>query len=666
VTGTMHAQARGHVPRGRLRADLVYLGWQHAGPQAEPGPMPLPPPAGALEEVSGDWLAAQRREQDLLARPARLGSALGAAAAAAAAACWLTAAVPPALAVTGVAAGAALAGWCVRALVRGERTLRAQVRAEQQRVQRFRVVQRAQLAARQDQHARDRRDWHQRSAAVRRRPQWYPATVPAAVSRVDVAGGTLAGWSALLTMIAAPRLAAGGEVTVLDLTEGGVAGDLLRLASAWGISPLVWVLPQDLARLDLGLQLGAESLADVLALTVAAAGPPADPAQPPDPARDAALLGRILAVLGPGASLAQLTAALQALAQIGDPRRQLSAGTLRPDQLTALTAMFGRGAEHLVVERAWALEARLRLLAPMGTALAAMPASRLRVAWPDRRGPAVTGRVLAAYLAVALTEVLRQAPADRPAAPWQQAICVLGAERLPGDVLDRLADAAEGARAGLVLAYRSIPAHVRERLGRGSAAVAFMRLGNAEDARAAAEQIGSEHRFVVSQLTDTVGSSLTDTAGGSYTSTVGIADSVADSGSATLTAGRSRGSGRSGPALFAPFGPASGSASRDSNSSAAFSDSRSVTEGISASTSWGWNTSRAAGLSESRAGTAQRSRELVIEPHELQHLPPTAVVICQRGPDGRQVLLADANPAIMTLPTATLAGSAPASTPVRA
>jgi hypothetical protein len=182
-----------------------------------------------------------------------------------------------------------------------------------------------------------------------------------------------------------------------------------------------------------------------------------------------------------------------------------------------------------------------------------------------------------------------------------------------------------------------------------------MRLGNAEDARAAAEQIGSEHRFVVSQLTDTVGSSLTDTAGGSYTSTVGIADSVADSGSATLTAGRSRGSGRSGPALFAPFGPASGSASRDSNSSAAFSDSRSVTEGISASTSWSWNTSRAAGLSESRAGTAQRSRELVIEPHELQHLPPTAVVICQRGPDGRQVLLADANPAIMTLPTATLA-----------
>jgi hypothetical protein len=94
---------------------------------------------------------------------------------------------------------------------------------------------------------------------------------------------------------------------------------------------------------------------------------------------------------------------------------------------------------------------------------------------------------------------------------------------------------------------------------------------------------------------------------------------------------------------------------RDANTSAAVSDSRSVTEGINASTSWGWNTSRALGLTDSGARTVQRSRELVIEQHELQHLPQTAVVLCQDGPGGRAVILADANPAIMTLPTATLA-----------
>jgi hypothetical protein len=222
-------------------------------------------------------------------------------------------------------------------------------------------------------------------------------------------------------------------------------------------------------------------------------------------------------------------------------------------------------------------------------------------------------------------------------------------------MLDRLSDAAETAGAGLVLAYRSIPAHVRERLGRGHAALAFMRLGNAEDAKVAAEQIGTEHRFVLSQLTESVGSSVTDTAGDSYTSTAGTADSVAGSASVTLTSGRSRGQGSSRQGPAAPFGDVTGSASRDASSSAAFSDSVSITEGINAGTSWGWTTSAALGTSDSLAATAQRSREFLAEQHELQQLPHTAVLLCYPAPGGRQVVLADANPAIMTLPTATLA-----------
>jgi hypothetical protein len=84
-----------------------------------------------------------------------------------------------------------------------------------------------------------------------------------------------------------------------------------------------------------------------------------------------------------------------------------------------------------------------------------------------------------------------------------------------------------------------------------------------------------------------------------------------------------------------------------------------VTEGINASTSWGLTTSRAVGANSSLAGSLQRCRELIVEQHELQHLPQTAVVLCQGGPAGRKVVLADANPAIMTLPTATLAGARP-------
>jgi len=471
-----------------------------------------------------------------------------------------------------------------------------------------------------------------------------------------VAGGTLRGWSALLTMLAGLRLAAGAEVTVLDLTEGAVAADLLAVAAGWGISPLVWVLPRDLPRFDLGLQLSGDALADVLALTVAAAdGAQAGAAA--DPARDAALLAGLLDVLGADAGIARLVAALRELAQTGGPRRQLSAGVLAADQLSALRTWSGRGAEHLVIDRAGALEARLRALTGLGSALPQARPSRLRVASVGRSGTAIGNRVLGAYLTVALTQLLRQAPAGPS---WRQTFCVLGADRLSGDVLDRLCDAAEAAGAGLVLGYRAIPAPVRERLGRGNAAVAFMRLGNAEEARAAAEQIGTEHRFVLSQLTDTVGSSVTDTVGDSYTSTFGTSDSVSDSVSASRTAGRSRGEGRSRQCAFAPFADRSRSASRDTSASAAVTDSRALTEGISASTSWGWSTSRAVGSNSSLAGSLQRSRELVIEQHELQHLPQTAIVVCRDGPAGREVVLADANPAIMTLPGATLAGAGPA------
>ena len=651
------------APRGRVRADLVYLGWQHLPAEPDPGPPPHASPALAEPAaVSADWVAAQRREHSRLAWPVRLTAAASVSLAVMASATWLVGLITGGVAL--LFAGAATWTGLIsgRRLWRGRRVLAARFQAEEVRVAALQQAQRWQLAARQDEHACQVRNWKQRSTAFRRQPQWYPVTLPTSVHRVDVAGGTLAGWSAFLTMIAAPRLAAGGEVTVLDLTEGGVATDLLAVARRSGIAPVVWVLPGDLPQLDLGTVLPAEVLADVLAQTVSAADGPAGPgaASLGDPVRDAALLGGVLRVLsgeGEGAvevSMPQLLAALRVLAQIGGPAEHLKSSGLTQAQLGRLGNLAGRGAGQLTTERAWSIEARLRVLASLGASPVGSPPSSLKVAWLDRRAAAVSNGVLAAYLVVALTATLRRA---EPGRRWQQTICLLGAERLPGGVLDRLCDAAEISGAGLVLGYRSIPAHVRERLGRGDAAVGFMRLGNADDARLAAEQIGTEHRFLVSQLTDTVGTSLTDTIGVSYTSTAGTSDSGTDSDSLTRSTGRSR--GRSRPGALAPFADFTGSASRDTNSSAAVCDSRSITAGISTGTSWGLSTSRAVGTTGSAGWTAQRSRESLVEQHELQQLPQSAVLLCYSGPGGRQVLLADANPAIMALPTATLATPPP-------
>jgi len=628
-----------------LRADRVYVGWQYAPLHPDPGPLPRRPAPPAAEQLNQGWVEAQRREDRRLTRPLILTGAAAAAAAGLVLALGLTGLLNAALTGLGLACLLAAAAACGRGIRRGERLLTERIAVEQDRVARIREVQQSRLAARQEQHAARVRAWEQRRDAFDRQNQWYAVSLPGQIDRVDLAGGTLSGWSALLTMIAAPRLSAGGEVTVLDLTEGAVARDLLAVAGRSGIEPLVWIMPGDLPRLDLGTGLGAAALADVLAATVAA-GDELGASAPVDQS----ILERVLGVLGDAAGIAQVTAALRVLAQVGDAREDLRAGLLSADQVDRLTALFGRGAaDRVVIERAFAIESRLRKLERLGSGPAPLPPSRLRVASLDRRAGAVGNRVLGTYLTVTLTHLLRQSPAGRR---WQQTLCVLGAERLGADVLDRLADACEVSRTGLMIGYRTIPAQVRERLGRGNAAVAFMRLGNAEDARVASEQIGAEHRFVVSQLTDTVGTSVTDTAGDSYTSTVGDSGSVTDSESVTDT--RGGGTARSSPDPLAPLRPATGSRSRESSRSRATSDSRSITEGISSSTAWGISTSQAVADSATAARTAQRSREFLVEPHELQQLPPSAVIVTYAAPDGRRVVLADANPGIIALGNSTL------------
>jgi hypothetical protein len=638
--------------RAVIRPDRVYLGWQYAPLYADPGPLPRRPAPPAAEQLSQGWVDAQRREDGRLSRPLKMTCAASAALFGLLLALGLTGLLGAWLAGAGAAGCLAAAAVSGRGGRRAERALRERIAAEQQRVEKIREVQLRRLAARQEQHARRVRSWESRREAFDRQTQWYAVSLPAQVDRVDVAGGTLAGWSALLTMIAAPRLSAGGDVTVLDLTEGAVARDLLAVARRAGIEPLVWVMPGDLPRLDLGTGLGASALADVLAATVAACDEPAPGGSGASASIDHSILDRVLGVLGDTASIAQVTAALRVLAQVGDAREDLEAGRLTAGQLERVTTLFGRDAAgRVVIERAWAIESRLRKLEQLGSGPSPLPASRLKVAWLDRRAGALGNRVLGTYLAVTLTHLLRQAPSGRR---WQQTLCVLGAEKLGADVLDRLADACEISGTGLVTGYRSIPGHVRERLGRGNAAVAFMRLGNAEDARAASEQIGTEHRFVISQLTDTVGMSVTDTAGDSYTSTVGTADSVADTVSVSDSVGHSRGRGTARQDAFAPFGHVTGSRSRDSSESHGTSDSRSITEGISSSTAWGISTSTAIGASSSTARTSQRSREFLVEPHELQQLPPSAVIVSYASPQGRRVVLADANPAIIALRTSTL------------
>jgi hypothetical protein len=283
----------------------------------------------------------------------------------------------------------------------------------------------------------------------------------------------------------------------------------------------------------------------------------------------------------------------------------------------------------------------------------------------DQRAGALSAKLLGSFVVTTLTHLVGRLPAGGGPASWRHTLIVVGAERLRDDVLDRLTDACETTRSGLVLAYRSVPPPVRQRIGRGNAAVAFMRLGNAEEAKAASEQIGSEHRFVISQLTETVGTSVTDTGGASYTSTVGDSASAASSTGDSASTSDGSGYSRSDGGGVTPFGGGR-SRSGQTGTSHGTTESVSLTEGISTSTAWGVSTSRATGDSESLARSLQRSRELLVEPSELQRLPATAMIVSYAAPGGRRVLLADANPAIGGLGVSTLAAPDEAGEPAPA
>jgi hypothetical protein len=630
------------------RADRLYLGWQYATPHPEPGPPPRRPTPPEAERLNPDWAMAQRREESMLHRPLKVAFAVAAVLAVAAIVLAAAGVLGVLLAGLGVICCVLVAAVSGYAIWQGERALRGRLAEERDRVGKIRAAQQSQLFAWQAEHAARVREWQALRVAYDHQKRWYAVCAPGGVHRVDVAGGTLSGWSAMLATAGAYRLAAGGEVTVLDLTEGSVALDLLGFARSSDIDPLVWVLPEDLPRLDLGAGLSQHALADMLSLVASVSD---QERSTRDLAIDNAILERVIEVLGGQPTFAGVAAALRALAQVGDPRDDVAAGLITAGQVDKLTALFGRGAtDRVVLERAWILESQLRKLAPAGTALVPLPRSALRVVALSQRAGAVEGKVFGTYLAVALTHALRE---TQPGRPWEHTLFVLGADQLRGDTLDRLSDACESTGTGLVLAYRTIPAHVKQRLGRGNAAVAYMRLGNAEDAKAASEQLGTEHRFVMSQLTETIGISVTDTTASAYTSTTGSTSSAATSRS--VTEGSSRGTGHSRSDAGSPLLPSRATYSRSvqDGDSRSVGESDSFSTGLSWSTAWGLTTTMATGDSESLARAMQRSREFLVEQHELQQLPASAMIITYAAPAGRQVVMADANPGIGGLGVAT-------------
>ncbi len=111
----------------------------------------------------------------------------------------------------------------------------------------------------------------QQAAAVR---PWVPVG-PATKERVDLYGGTTAGWRAALLAMGSSLMSAGGRLTVLDLTQDAVAEPLRQMAEDHGAPIRSTVLPDEKRSLNLLAGLSAEEIGVVIAegLRVAEAEP---------------------------------------------------------------------------------------------------------------------------------------------------------------------------------------------------------------------------------------------------------------------------------------------------------------------------------------------------------------------------------------------------------
>jgi hypothetical protein len=476
--------------------------------------------------------------------------------------------------------------------------------------------------------------WRQRAAAhqaaeagrLAGQPQWGSLLAPA--PRTDVFGGTLAGWQGLLTVHGA-SLVAERPVLVADLSGQHAAQDLMLAAQQAGVSATAFRLPQDLGRAGLLADLTPSQLAVAIAEAIHhlgpnGTGPGPNPSARSDQALDARVLQQLAAALsGRGVTPQRLAAAVQAaLGSTGNAR----GGILSDEEADRIAGdLFPARYRDQVMASLIRLDAILAGLAAF--AAGGWPAKPARltcvVVDPSVRG--APGEVLTSLLVQWLTVQVSAAPAGQPA----PAVILIGADEVARAHAERLADTCEWAGVPLTLLFRHLRNDAISLLGGGTAA--FMRLGNHAEAEQAATYIGRQHTFVVS--------SHTATRGGSLTATHGTSDSYGSGENASRA--------RTGGWSDRPDGGLL--------SGHAHSGGRTGTTGTSTSQTRGTSWSGADGTSWTDAEVSQRVYEFTVEPTVLQGLPDYALLVADRSARGLQLRTVECDPAIISLPGATIA-----------
>ncbi|WP_127498891.1 hypothetical protein [Actinoplanes solisilvae] len=438
-----------------------------------------------------------------------------------------------------------------------------------------------------------RRQWHdqQQQLAVDALAEWSAASPSPGTRRIDIVGGTMYGWEAVLTVFGGSLLATRGRMVLADFTGEALSGELMLLAEATRRSVREVVLPAQLAEFDLVAGLEPGELVDGLVEAMhgdAGSGSRAERSQ------DALLLNEIAAILAPSLTMVRLLAALRLLGGRTSPMpvlthdEEVRLGSLNPEE-----------------PRLRRIEAFLHPLEDMGSAPATTAAADLTCLVAESGGGRAQHELLKDLMVQWLGHQVR-----RDATPVGSLV-LLGADEIDHRAIERLSTLCERRGIRLVLFFAHLRAESLQTIGGGE--VALMRLGNHQEAAQAAEFVGRGHRFVLSELTRSLGGDETHT----------LADTVGES----ETKGGSKGERGSRHGLR-----------------------RYTSTNWSKTRNWSQTESTATGTNWNDAASVQRVYEYAVEPRVLQDLPEYAMILVKSQGRGSVVQAVEVDPAIVTLP----------------
>ncbi|MFH8476967.1 hypothetical protein [Streptomyces sp. NPDC018000] len=447
---------------------------------------------------------------------------------------------------------------------------------------------------------------------------WFPISLTSKPSRIDVFGGTGNGWASLLATLGGPLLGGGQSVVVLDLSQQAVALELAGLAARRGVAVHHVPMPGALLGQDLREEFTSEEMAEALAEALGSMRPPG--ADIDLHTIDVDVVQTVADLLEGPVTFARLTAGLRVLLRVYDMDTQ-GPGVLslsEVDSITQAVDLLGQG-ERVQNELRY-VRAQIELLtkaeaAASPDALASgwwRPGGLTVVTTEDlvQRRKDLTDR----FVFFQLLHTLRK----RAVTPGSGTLVIAGADHLGREALEAMARQARTAGVRLVFLLEHLREAAIQVAGGSDSATVFMRMGNGEEAKAAAQFIGQEHKFLVNQLTRQVGETLTEGRGTSYGYQRGLSD----------TEGFNRGGGW--------------------KSGSSWGSSRSYSTSLSRS--WQDSTNTSTARSTTTGENLTRVYEFTIEPTQLQALPETGLVLVEAGPGGRRVVFGDCNPGINFLP----------------